>query len=147
MQKRTDKKLTSIINSIILSIWVLSLFGALGCSTAKSHRADVRNTDEKISVATVQKEIRIGMSGAEVVNALGSPNMITTDSQRHETWVYDKVSTENVVSSSSGGLWILLAGVNGSTGASTSTQRTLTIIIKFDGDGKVCDYSYRQSSF
>jgi hypothetical protein len=32
-------------------------------------------------------------------------------------------------------------------GASSSTQRTLTIVIKFDEGNKVRDFAYRQSSF
>ncbi|MDR2694907.1 MAG: outer membrane protein assembly factor BamE [Deltaproteobacteria bacterium] len=119
-----------------------------GCAGAQKHRADVVNQDaDRISVGTVQREIRVGMSGADVVSALGSPNMVTTDDKRRETWVYDKISTERVASSSSGGLWLVLAGVNRSAGASSTTQRTLTIIIKFDEKGLVRDYSYRQSSF
>lgn len=147
MRKACNGRQEHITRLVAQSILAMFLMGLLGCSTAQTHRADVQSTDDKISVGTVQREIKVGMSGADVVSVLGSPNMVTTDSQRHETWVYDKVSTENVVSSSGGGLWLILAGVNRSAGASSSTQRTLTIIIKFDGNGKVCDYSYRQSSF
>ena len=43
-----------------------------------------------LTVGTVQREIRIGMSGADVAQGLGSPNIITTDDQRREAWVYDK---------------------------------------------------------
>ena len=119
-----------------------------GCSGAQTHRADVANQDaDRISVGTVQREIRVGMSGADVVSVLGSPNMVTTDDKRRETWVYDKVSTESASSSSSGGLWLVLAGVHSSAGARSTTQRTLTIIIKFDEKALVRDYSYRQSSF
>lgn len=127
---------------------ILFILCAFGCSSAQKHRADVRDDNsDKISVGTVQREIRVGLSGSDVVAALGSPNMVTTDTQRRETWVYDKVSTERVSSASSGGLWILLAGNSGSAGASSTSQRTLTIIIKFDENGMVRDYSYRQSSF
>ena len=103
------------------------------------------------------------MSGADVIAVLGSPNMVTSDSQRRETWVYDKVSTERVYSTSQGGLGLLLGGLAGgssggglggfgssfgkSAGAASTSQRTLTIVIKFDKDGLVRDYSYRQSSF
>ena len=124
------------------------------------HKDAVRNdTKDRISVANVQREIKVGMSGADVVAVLGSPNMVTTDSERREIWVYDKVATERVYSTSEGGLGLLLGGVgnamlggglgsaNQSSGASSTTQRTLTIIIKFNSDNTVRDYSYRQSSF
>lgn len=130
---------------------LLAFFVALslaGCASAQKHRDDVRDdSGQKLSAAAVQREIRVGMSGAEVVSALGAPNMVTTDAQRRETWVYDKIATERAVSSSSGGLWLILGGVGGASGASSTSQRTLTVIIKFDNDDKVRDYSYRQSSF
>ena len=131
-----------------LPIITILLLALSGCVSAQKHRADVTNQDtDRISVGTVQREIRVGMSGSDVVSALGSPNMVTTDDKRRETWVYDKVSTEYVSSSSRGSLWLILAGASSNTGASSTTQRTLTIIIKFDENNLVRDYSYRQSSF
>lgn len=118
------------------------------CMNAPKHYADVNdNSHDKISVGTVQREIKIGMSGADVIRVLGSPNMVTTDSKRRETWVYDKISTTHVYSQSNGGIGLILLGVQGDSGASSTSQKTLTIIIKFDNNGNVRDYSYRQSSF
>ncbi|MCR5221150.1 MAG: outer membrane protein assembly factor BamE [bacterium] len=131
--------------SVLLGILCLVM---TGCMTAEQHRAAVRNdAGDRLSIAKVQREIRVGMSGAEVVSILGSPNMVTTDSERRETWVYDKVATERAYSSSSGGLFLILGGVGSEAGASSSNQRTITIIIKFNKDNTVRDYSYRQSSF
>lgn len=125
----------------------LAIVCLTGCSSAAKHRADVRDdSGDRVTVGTVQREIKVGMSGADVVAALGSPNMVTSDSQRRETWVYDKVATEHVVSGSKGGGGLFVGGAS-TAGASASSQRTLTIIIKFDENGKVRDYSYRQSSF
>jgi hypothetical protein len=90
----------------------------------------------------------MGMSGAEVAGVLGSPNIVTSDEKRRETWVYDRIASENAYSSSAGGVNALfLAGSSGRTGASRTTQRTLTVIIKFDESAKVRDFSYRSSSF
>ncbi len=128
--------------------------------TAEDHRAAVSNTDkDRISVGTVQREIKVGMSTSDVVEVLGSPNMVTTDDQRRESWIYDKVSTEKVYSTSSGGLGLIFGGIGGpvggatggnfssGAGAASTTQRTLTIIIKFDAQGHVRDYAYHGSSF
>ena len=118
-----------------------------GC-TAGHHRSAVANDNaDKITVGTVQKEIRVGMSGAEVVEALGSPNIVSTDELRREVWVYDKMATDHAYSSSSGGVSLLVIGFGASSGASSTSQRTLTIIIKFDEEKKVRDFAYRQSSF
>lgn len=139
---------------------ILVCLGTAGCMSAEKHRDAVRgDSTERISAGTVQREIRKGMTGDEVVSILGSPNMVTTDNERRETWVYDKVATEQVYSTSQGGLGGILGGASGAlggggsgsfergSGASSTNQRTLTVIIKFDENGRVRDYSYRQSSF
>ena len=99
--------------------------------------------EEQMTVAKAQSEIKIGMPSSKVVEVLGSPNMVTTDDQRRETWVYDRVSQQ--VSSSSSGAWLLIAG--GSSAKQSSNSRTLTIIVKFDENSKVRDFSYRTSTF
>lgn len=142
--------------SKFLPVAILACVTALtlsACQTASQHAADVRKaqtTDDRISIGTVQREIRVGMSSAAVVEALGSPNMVTTDDKRRETWVYDKVSTERVYSQDSAGpgvLFLLLLSAESSAGAGSTSQRTLTIIIKFDENQKVRDFAYRTSSF
>lgn len=131
-----------------------------GCMSASQHRQDVQDdTGDRVTVGTVQKEIRIGMSGAEVAAALGSPNIVSTDEERREVWIYDKFATDASYSKSSGGIGALLIGIGGavagaaggsantSTGASSVSQRTLTVIIKFDENGLVRDFAYHTSSF
>ena len=131
-----------------------------GCMSAAQHRQAVQdNTGERVTVGTVQKEIHVGMSGAEVAAALGSPNIVSTDEQRREVWIYDKVATDYAYSSSSGGISALILGwgsqvaggvapgYSASSGAASQTQRTLTIIIKFDKEGKVRDFAYHTSKF
>jgi outer membrane protein assembly factor BamE (lipoprotein component of BamABCDE complex) len=97
----------------------------------------------------------MGMSAAEVAEVLGSPNIVTTDDERNETWIYDKISSDVTYSKSSGTIVGLIfgssgggAGVGSSSSGSTSTsQRTLTVIIKFDADNRVQDFSYHSSQF
>jgi outer membrane protein assembly factor BamE (lipoprotein component of BamABCDE complex) len=98
-------------------------------------------------VGTVQREIKKGMSSAKVVEILGSPNIVSTDKDNNEVWIYDKASSNLVSSNSLGGVNILLLFGGNSAGAISSSQRTLTIIIKFNKNNKVKDFSYRTSSF
>jgi len=132
----------------------------MGCASAGDHRRAVQDdTGDRLTVGTVQKEIRVGMSGADVAAVLGSPNIVSTDEERREVWIYDKVATDFVQSSSSGGISALIlgfgssaAGLGGgsyssSAGASSRSQRTLTIIIKFDLEGKVRDFAYHTARF
>lgn len=114
-----------------------------------------QNNMDRISIAKVQREIKVGMTSAEVVQVLGSPNMVSTDEARREVWVYDKVATD--VSTRSGGIGLgggALIGnglgfgsMSSSSGSSSSNQRTLTIAVKFDENSRVRDFSYHTSSF
>lgn len=134
-----------------------------GCMNAQQHAGAVRDDGDKVTVGNVQREVHVGMSGAEIVTVLGSPNVVTTDEERREVWVYDKVATEARYSRSSGGLAaLLLGGVltgdvlfggagGGSTkyaaGASSTSQRTLTVVIYYDDANRVRDFAYHSSSF
>ncbi len=135
------KKTFQLINAAVILSFSLMLTSCAGKMQNDSLK------DDKITVAKAQKEIKIGMSSSDVIEILGSPNIITTDSNRRETWVYDKISTQITSSNSSLGTWLLVFGASGSKTTSTSSQRTLTIIIKFDEKGLVRDFSYRTSSF
>jgi outer membrane protein assembly factor BamE (lipoprotein component of BamABCDE complex) len=138
----------------------IALAAMSGCMSASEHRADVTNpAADRVTVGTVQREIRVGMSGAEVAQVLGSPNIVSTDELRREVWIYDKFSTDVAYSTSSGGVAALIFGggasigggtggnVGQSTGAASASQKTLTVIIKFDEAKKVRDFAYHTSSF
>jgi outer membrane protein assembly factor BamE (lipoprotein component of BamABCDE complex) len=154
IQGEVGKFMRYIITVVLLAV------SLMGCMSASQHRQAVQDdTGDKLTVGTVQKEIRVGMSGAEVAEVLGSPNIVSTDEERREVWIYDKVATDYVKSSSSGGVSALLLGIGGSAaglgsgsysssaGASSRSQRTLTIIIKYDNEGKVRDFAYHTSKF
>ena len=120
-----------------------------GCQPASWHLEDVRSPDSEktLSVGKVQREIKVGMTGGQVAEILGSPNIVSTDENRQEVWIYDKVSTEQAYSQSEGGATLILIGGGNKAGARSTNQRTLTIIIKFDKGGKVRDFAYHRSSF
>lgn len=115
-----------------------------GCS-ADYHARHVQDglQGDKMTLGTVQREIKIGMPSSQVVEALGSPNMVTTDEQRREVWVYDKFATD--VASSGGGWSVIFMGQ--SAGAASASQRTITIVIKFDESKNVRDFAYHTSRF
>ncbi len=132
------------------------MVGALMACSATRHVEDVRAEEaDRVTVGTVQREIKLGMSGADVAGVLGSPNIVTTDGERRETWVYDKISTEVAYSKSGGSIVGLIFSSSGGglgggyskAGATSTTQRTLTVVIKFDNDGLVRDFSYHASQF
>lgn len=121
----------------------------LGCAAFTDY-----GYDRELTVGTVQREIRIGMSGADVAEALGSPNIVSTDNLRNEVWIYDKISSTSVrMQTHTAPATLTLFDVLGplttssSTLRSTDTERTLTVVIKFDGDKRVNDFAYHTSRF
>ena len=135
-----------------------------GCMTSAEHQQALHSSKEReMTVGVVQKEIRVGMSQADVATALGSPNIVTRDSEGKESWIYDKIATEVSYSSDSGGVKggvgavgapgssLLIGGASGgyskSAGASAQTQKTLTVVIKFDKNALVESFSYHASKF
>jgi hypothetical protein len=117
--------------------------GMTGCQhpTATTERAN------NLTVGTVQAEITIGLDAASVAQILGSPNIVTTDEQRREVWIYDKISSERVDTSNSIGGTIIIFGGQSTQYQQSTTQKTLTIIIKYDEDKKVRDFAYNYSQF
>lgn len=130
-----------------LLILILPLL-AFGCQSAQQHSAGVADPEAtSLTAGVVQREIRIGMSGADVAAVLGSPNIVTTDEERREVWVYDRISTSEVYSQSAGFGSLILIGGSREAGARSKTQKSFTVIIKFDQDGLVRDFAYHTSKF
>ncbi|NLZ18268.1 MAG: hypothetical protein GX087_11150 [Desulfobulbaceae bacterium] len=155
MEKKTN---TFCKYQLIVLLGAALILGA--CSSASYHRSQVQDdSTDRMTVGKVQREIRVGMSGAEVAQVLGSPNIVSTDENRREVWIYDKIATDQAYSTSRGGINALILGFGGdvaggggiggsrSSGAASTSQRTLTVIIKFDNDGKVRDFAYHTSRF
>jgi len=137
-----------LLSKAFIFVTCLAVLLFSGCQSAGTHRAAVTDdSSDRMTVGKVQREIRIGMSNAEVAQVLGSPNIVSTDEERREVWIYDKIATDYAQSSSSGGVNILILGVGASSGASSTSQRTLTVIIKFDDVGKVRDFAYHTTRF
>jgi outer membrane protein assembly factor BamE (lipoprotein component of BamABCDE complex) len=115
--------------------------------SACTHPVSVGPNATNLTVGKVQGEIKEGMSASAVAIILGSPNIVTTDENRREVWIYDKVSSNSVNTTNSGYGTLIILGANTSQSESTTTQKTLTIIIKFDKDKKVRDFAYNYTQF
>jgi outer membrane protein assembly factor BamE (lipoprotein component of BamABCDE complex) len=123
-------------------VFALACATALGCAT---HPAE--DDADQLTVGKVQGEIKVGMAASSVAQILGSPNIVTTDEERREVWIYDKVSSSRVSSHSGIGGSIIIFGGSSSKDSSASTQKTLTVIIKFDENKLVRDFAYNYSQF
>ena len=123
------------IMKILIPI-VASTFVVAGCQYNPLATIPARKQEtQKITLGSVQSQVKVGVSSADVINALGSPNIVTTNADNTETWVFDKILSETEVAS-------------GSFGAvRTQTSKTLLVTIKFNKQNKVEDVKYRQTSY
>jgi outer membrane protein assembly factor BamE (lipoprotein component of BamABCDE complex) len=144
----------------ISALVIVVAVAATGCKTGGEHLQSLRSGEEaRLTLGEVQRQVHVGMSSADVAQAIGSPNIVSTDEERREVWIYDRIATERAVSESGGSV---LAGGGGagssaggggalgygsSAGASMTSQRTMTVIIKYDHEGRVRDFAYHASRF
>ncbi len=132
--------------SFLPLILAAALFG--GCMTASEHSRNLGSSQEReMTLGIVQKDLHKGMSQADVATALGSPNIVTKDSEGQETWIYDKVAREASYSNSGTYLTLILFGTSSESGAASSTQKTLTVVIKYNEQSKVDSFAYHASKF
>jgi hypothetical protein len=79
--------------------------------------------------------VKKGASSADVIGALSSPNIVTSNNDGTETWVYDKIMTEAEY----------VQGSN--SGVAVKSTRTMIVVIKFDKASRVETVQYRQTSY
>ena len=128
---------------------LLTLSIVVTLSSCMSHPSDVNSNGAttNLTVGKVQGEIKIGMPASDVATILGSPNIVTTDEKRREVWIYDKVSSNSVDTNNSAFGSLIIFGANTSQSQSTTSQKTLTVIIKYDEKKLVRDFSYNYTQF
>lgn len=113
-----------------------------GCATTAPPAAA-----PSFTAGVVQKQIHAGMSQAKVAEALGAPNIVSRDAEGRETWIYDRIAREASYRSSSAYGSVLVLGVGRESGSTSVTTRTLTVVIRFDGDAAVESFTFHSSTF
>jgi outer membrane protein assembly factor BamE (lipoprotein component of BamABCDE complex) len=119
------------------SMVALALLLPLGCKSKPPEEEG-----NQLTTGVVQREIHIGMGATEVVEALGNPNIVIKEDGR-ETWTYER-SARNVETRSQGYFVVFLFG---SKESAKSSQKTFTLVLKFDENMKVKDFAYHATSF
>lgn len=95
----------------------------------------------------VKKHIKVGNSTQEdVVKLFGSPdNMVMRKGK--EIWIYDRFKVETNASSDSGYGTIILAGVSKRSATTSTSVKTITVIIDFNVEGIVEDLNMRVGGY
>jgi hypothetical protein len=125
--------------------------------------APAATAERDLTLGLAQLTLRVGLSGAELAERLGSPNIVTRDSEGRESWIYDRIATETTWSGSAhgigggalgsgawsgGGILGLLGGqLSKRSGSRKTTERTLTVVVKLDPAGTVESFSFHASRF
>ena len=104
------------------------------------------NTTQKsnLTPGVVKTKIQKGVtSQAEILRLIGSPNIITKNKEDDEVWNYSRQSFDAESGGFGGGLIFL----GGAKAFSSSASKTFDLIITFDKNNVVKDYSVVSSQF
>ena len=129
---------SSLSQVLAASVIVASVFFA-GC--ASSNKAPQKSN---LSFGTIKSSIVKGKtSQSEVVQLLGSPNIVTKNKNNEEVWTYSRQSTDSEEGGFGGGLFVF----GGSKAFSSQSSNSFDLIITFSEKDIVRDYSVVQAQF
>ncbi len=145
MKCRSDFPDTAMRSQFITLGICLGLLTA--CASQPTQTTDKNNLTAGQVSLTLKKNTT---TQQQVVEAFGSPNLVTQSADGEEVWTYQKHATVTNSSSSGFSATIILLGGSSSTSGFEQSSRTITLIIKFkeiNGVKTVVDFSSRSSSF
>ncbi|MHA1540886.1 MAG: hypothetical protein ACTSXL_03790 [Alphaproteobacteria bacterium] len=127
--------------SLIASVVLLA-----GCSSSEPQVAPQKSN---LTYGTVKSQIVKGQTTqTEVIQTLGSPNMVSKTRSGDEVWTYSKQSVDASSKQSAYGVGLpFLLGFTGSKANSSTSVSTFDLIITFDSNDVVKDYSVVSSQF
>jgi outer membrane protein assembly factor BamE (lipoprotein component of BamABCDE complex) len=121
---------------------IFFLCASAGLMSCASRNQPVQKSN--LTAGTIKKSLVKGKtSQAEVVSVLGSPNIVTKNRSGNEVWTYSRQSTE----SESGGVAGGFLFIGGNKAFSSSASSSFDLIITFDAQDIVVDYSVVQAQF
>ncbi len=124
------------------------------------HYAGLHSAKEReFTLGLVQSLVRGATTQAQVAETIGSPNIVTRNADGKEIWIYDRLATESSYSEEQSSAFVVGGGVvphggaggafnhSRRSGATATTQRTLTVVLVFGGDGRLESHTYHLSRF
>lgn len=116
------------------------------CAPLPSKPVTTRNSE--MTHGNVQLNLKVGeTSQTRVLEVFGAPNITSIDGSGQEVWTYQRAATVSQSTSSNGYWTVLLAGQSQEASGLEQTQRTMTLIIKFNDQKIVSDFRSRSSEF
>ncbi len=130
----------NVVKRILTAVSILGLAGILlvGCSASQPKQKS------NLTFGSVKKNIVKGKTNqSDVVQLLGSPNIVTKNSKGNEVWTYTRQSYDSETGGFGGG--VILFG--GNKAFSSSSTSSFDLILTFDKNDVVDDYSVVSSQF
>jgi outer membrane protein assembly factor BamE (lipoprotein component of BamABCDE complex) len=116
------------------------------CTPVPAKPVTTRNSE--LTHGNVQMNLKVGETNqTQVLEVFGAPNITSIDGSGQEVWTYQRAATVSQSTSSNGFWTILLAGQSQEASGLEQTQRTMTLIIKFNDKKIVSDFRSRSSEF
>jgi len=132
--KFKEKKMKNLLILLVISLLIL----AFGCAPMPNVQPKQKSN---LTVGMVKTKVIKGETNrTEILELFGAPNLVTKNKNDDEVWNYNKMSFESG-SGSSSDVWL------GSRVLSTSTTSSFDLIIIFDNDGIVKEYSIISASY
>lgn len=133
-----------------LLLWAIILLIALhcGCSNFPRDNASEPAQESNLTVGVVKTQIIKGKTTqAEIFNIFGAPNIINKNGSNNEVWNYNRMSFESVTRNLNNILIYWFGGSEKSRALSTATTKSFDLIIIFDDNDVVIDYSVISAVF
>lgn len=123
---------------------LISLLGVvlISLTSCNSYRYGTDSTTEKsnLTMGVVKSKIIKGTTTQdEVLKLFGSPNLVSKNRSNREVWSYNKMSVENKAGSTD-----FFAGQRASQ---SSSSKSFDLIITFDDNDVVLDYSVVSTAY
>ena len=117
-----------------------------GCAHVDTRSGIVGNGD--LTHGNVQLALRVGKTTQnDVLETFGAPNVATIDATGQEVWTYQRHATITQRGSANNYWTVVLLGGSTKAEGFEQTQRTMTLMIKFDASKVVSDFKSRTAEF
>jgi outer membrane protein assembly factor BamE (lipoprotein component of BamABCDE complex) len=127
---------------VLCAVVVVVSLSIVGCATFPEDRTPTQKS--RLTTGSVKKEIIKGKTTqAEVMELFGAPNLVTKNRSNNEVWNYNKMSYTSKTGAD--GMSLILWG--GSRAMSSTTTSSFDLIIEFDENDVVKDYSIISASY
>jgi len=141
-----------MINNKTIYLILALLIGSLSAGCYTTPNIGNESQGSNLTVGMVKTQVIKGETNqAEILEIFGAPNIITKNRDNDEVWNYNRMSFDTA--SSSGGILAIfwtgnVAGAgSASKAASTATTKSFDLILIFDENDVVIDYSVIAASY